>query len=98
MVKVLDDFGFASLALKKEDFLKENYVTQLGYPPLRIDILNSISGVDFDKGYQGKVDGEVDGLKIPFINVQDFIRNKQASGREKDLGDIKALDKKSSKK
>ena len=40
MVKVLKDFGFGSLGLTKEDFIKENNVTQLGYPPLRIDILN----------------------------------------------------------
>lgn len=45
MINVIDDFGFSSLGLVKEDFLKDNYVTQLGYPPLRIDILNSISGV-----------------------------------------------------
>jgi len=94
MVAVIEDFGFASLNLQKEDFLKDNYVTQLGYPPLRIDILNSISGVNFDEGYERKINGEVDGLQIPFINVQDFIANKQATGRPKDLGDIKALEKK----
>jgi len=40
MVKVLKDFGFGSLDLTKEDFIKKNNITQLGYPPLRIDILN----------------------------------------------------------
>lgn len=93
MILVLNDFGFSSLGLSKEDFLKDNYVTQLGYPPLRIDILNSISGVQFNDAYQGKVDGDIDGLKIHFINLQDFIINKKASGREKDLGDIEALQK-----
>lgn len=91
MVKVLEDFGFGSLGLVKEDFLKENYVTQLGYPPLRIDILNSISGVNFEDAYKNKVDAEVEGLFISYINIKDFIANKQASGRAKDLGDIEAL-------
>jgi len=91
MVAVLKDFGFDSLGLTKDDFLKENYVTQLGYPPLRIDILNAISGVDFDDAYQGKVIGQYEDLSILFINISDFIANKQASGRPKDIGDIDAL-------
>lgn len=93
MVKVLKDFGFGSLGLTKEDFIKENNVTQLGYPPLRIDILNAISGVDFEDAYKGKIDAEVDDLQISYINIKDFIANKQASGRAKDLGDIEALRK-----
>jgi hypothetical protein len=94
MVAVLNDFGFGSLGLEKEDFLKENYVTQLGYPPLRIDILNSISGVDFDEAYKGKIIGQYEDLDISFINISDFIANKLATGRAKDLGDIDALNKK----
>lgn len=96
MLKVIDDFGFASLGLKKEDFLNDNYVTQLGYPPLRIDILNAISGVQFEEAFGNKINAEVDGLSINFINVEDFIANKQASSREKDLGDIAALKRKKS--
>ena len=97
MVWVLNDFGFGSLGLKEEDFLKENYVTQLGYPPLRIDILNAISGVEFDEAYNNKIVGEIDDLQVNFINVTEFIKNKEASGRKKDLGDIESL-KKSKKK
>jgi hypothetical protein len=91
MVRVINDFGFASLGLKKEDFLQENQVTQLGYPPLRIDILNSISGVNFDDAYKEKIETEIDDLKINFISVSDFITNKKATGRAKDLGDIESL-------
>lgn len=94
MVAVLKDFGFGSLGLTEADFLKEDYVTQLGYPPLRIDILNTISGVAFDEAYSNMVEGEVDDLKINFINVEEFIRNKEATGRKKDLGDIAAIKKK----
>ncbi|RYE35269.1 MAG: hypothetical protein EOP42_06675 [Sphingobacteriaceae bacterium] len=94
MVNVLKDFGFGSLGLTKEDFVKENHVTQLGYPPLRIDILNSISGVDFEDAYQTKVTGEIDGLQIAYININHFIANKQATGRAKDLADIELLKKK----
>ena len=94
MIKVLADFGFGSVGLVEQDFLRENYVTQLGYPPLRIDILNSISGVEFDEAYANRVEGDVEDLKINFINISEFIRNKEASGRKKDLGDIASLRKK----
>ena len=57
MITVLNDFGFGSLGLTEQNFLKDNYVTQLGYPPLRIDILNAISGVEFDEGYSNKLEG-----------------------------------------
>ncbi len=91
LVNVLNEFGFGSLGLTEKDFLKENYVTQLGSPPLRIDILNTISGVEFDDAYTNKVTGDVDGLDVKFINIADFIRNKEASGRQKDLSDIASL-------
>lgn len=91
MIAVLNDFGFGSLGLAENDFLKDSYVTQLGYPPLRIDILNAISGVEFDEAYANKVNGQVDELKVNFINVNEFIKNKEATGRKKDLGDIASL-------
>ncbi|MES2651044.1 MAG: hypothetical protein V4663_04855 [Bacteroidota bacterium] len=94
IIAVLNDFGFGSIGLSEQDFLRENYVTQLGYPPLRIDILNSISGVEFDEAYANKVEGDVEDLRINFINIPEFIRNKEASGRQKDLGDIASLRKK----
>lgn len=97
MVRVLNDFGFGSLGLKEEDFLKENYVTQLGYPPLRIDILNAISGVEFDEAYNNKIVGEIEDLQVNFINVTEFIKNKEASGRKKDFGDIESLNKRKKK-
>ena len=73
------------------DFLKENTVTQLGYPPLRIDLLTAISGLNFDEAFGKKVIGEIDRLKINFINIEDFKANKLATGRPKDLGDLESL-------
>lgn len=94
MIVVLNDFGFGSLGLVEQDFLKDNYVTQLGYPPLRIDILNSISGVEFDEAFINKVVADVDELRVNFINVSEFIKNKEATGRKKDVADIASLRKK----
>jgi len=89
MVSVMSDFGFASLA--QEDFLKANQVIQLGYPPLRIDLLMSIAGLDFESAFSRCVIVELEGLKIPLLSVNDLIVNKKASGRKKDLFDINWL-------
>lgn len=97
MLLVLNEFGFGLLGFEKEDFLKENLINQLGYPPLRIDILTSIDGVPFEEAYQQKQVIEIDDWKTNYIGLNDLIRNKQASGRLQDLADIKVLEGKQSK-
>jgi len=95
MLKVIKDFGMSSLGLKKTDFLKPGYVTQIGYPPLRIDILNSIDGIEFNDAFKD-VQRVIldDDFEIAYIGLSDFIVNKQATGRSKDLADIKEIQKK----
>ena len=89
----LSDFGFASLGLTAADFEEPDVVIQLGYPPKRIDILTSVSGVEFDACFPNRVAVVVPGLEdpVPFISVDDLIANKTASGRLQDLADIEAL-------
>lgn len=94
MLQVVKDFGFGSLGFTKKDFLKEGYVTQIGYPPLRIDILNSIDGVEFEQAYKNKLSVDLDTLKIDYIGLKDFIQNKQSTGRARDLTDVKEIQSK----
>lgn len=77
MVKVLQAFGAGSLGLSPADFLKEGYVSQIGYPPLRIDILNSIDGVSFTEAYPNKNTIRIEDLEINFIGLQDMMRIKK---------------------
>jgi predicted nucleotidyltransferase len=93
LVLTIKEFGLASLGLTKSDFMQEGYVTQIGYPPLRIDILNSIDGVKFEDAYQNKLIIEVDGIEIKYIGLKDFIENKTASGRIQDIVDLKEIKK-----
>src|SRR5215831_13127335 len=51
IIQVINEFGLSSLKLTKEDFLKANFVTQLGYEPVRIDILNDLDAVSFDEAW-----------------------------------------------
>ncbi|MFI5162202.1 MAG: nucleotidyltransferase [Sphingobacteriales bacterium] len=93
LVSVLNEFGMASLGMKKEDFLQKGGITQIGYPPLRIDILNEIDGVKFKEAYINKLVIDIDGLVINYIGLHDLIKNKQASGRYQDISDVNELNK-----
>jgi len=92
VLAALDDFGFGEVGLTLEDFTAPDRVVQLGYPPLRIDLLTSIDGVDFEESYARRVEVDLGGVMVPFISLTDLRRNKQASGRAQDLADIAALE------
>lgn len=85
------EFGFSERRLSPEDLTRPNTVVQLGYPPNRIDLLTSISGVEFEEAWQGRVSGELDGLSVFFLGLHELLINKQASGRDTDLADISKL-------
>jgi predicted nucleotidyltransferase len=91
MCAVIKDFGMASLGLTKHDFLEPGIIAQIGYPPVRIDILNEIDGVTFDEAYKSKLVFDVDGLPVSYIGLNDLIKNKTASGRSQDITDVKTL-------
>ncbi|KAF0162280.1 MAG: hypothetical protein FD188_234 [Ignavibacteria bacterium] len=91
MEKTLIDFGVSSLGYSEKDFLEESSVIQIGVPPVRIDILTSISGVDFLEAYKNKEKIVLDGEEVFYLSKNDFIKNKRASGRLKDLADIEAI-------
>jgi len=87
----LATFGFGSVGISAKDFLEEGQIVQLGYPPHRIDILTSISGVSFDEIWERRVHSDMEGLPVDFIDRQSFITNKRATGRTKDKADVEAL-------
>ncbi len=93
MTAVIADFGMKSLGITSDDFLQKGIITQIGHPPLRIDILNEIDGVYFQDAYINKLIIDVDGLIINYIGLDDLIKNKQSSGRSQDLTDVKTLKK-----
>jgi len=92
VLSALDQFGFGSLGLAREDFTAPNKVVQLGYPPVRIDLLTSIDGVEFAPSYGRRVTMTVDGIELHFISLDDFKTNKKATGRHKDLADLEAIE------
>jgi hypothetical protein len=91
MIKVLQEFGYESSDISMELFLKENRIIRMGFPPLRIEILTTISGVSFCECFADRLIERIDGIEINLINLTHLKKNKQASGRHKDLEDLEHL-------
>jgi hypothetical protein len=92
--RVLDaliDFGFEFSNLAVDDFCTPNRVVQLGVPPVRIDMITSISGVSWEEANESKAQGVYGDVPVYFIGRKQYLANKRASGRKKDLADIEAL-------
>ena len=90
MVSVLQEFGFHPPELSPEFFLSD-HIIRMGYPPIRIEITTTISGVQFDECYPARILSVLDGIEVSLIDLDHLKRNKRASGRHKDLDDLEHL-------
>lgn len=88
----LEAFGAPLHALELQDLYSPEVVFQIGLPPNRIDLLTSISGVAFDDAWRDRIIVTVSGQDVPTIGRDDFIRNKKAVGRPRDLADVAELE------
>lgn len=91
VVAVLKEFGFNTPELSTDLFLKIDSIIRMGLPPVRIEIMTGISGVQFDECFRRRIVGEIDGVTVNVINIVDLKVNKKASGRHKDLSDLEFL-------
>jgi hypothetical protein len=91
ILTALEAFGFASVGLTPNDFERPDQVIQLGVPPVRIDLITSITGVSWDEAWAGRVAGRYGDMPVSFIGREQFITNKRATGRTKDVADLEVL-------
>ncbi len=91
ILKVLDGFGFGSLNLTAEDLTAEGNIIQLGYEPVRIDIMISIKGLDFSKVWRKRVTGPYGQQTVNYIDRQNLIKLKKLSARIQDKADLELL-------
>lgn len=91
VLQALREFGFSSLKLKEQDFSKAGKTIQLGYEPIRVDILTSIDGCAFSQVWKNRKRGAYGRQKVYFIGKKDLIKNKKASNREQDKADLGKL-------
>ena len=91
IMAALDEFGFGSVGLTAMDFESPDKVIQLGVPPVRVDIITSITAVSWEDAVTGRAEGKYGDIPVYFIGREQFISNKKALGRKKDLADLEAL-------
>ena len=91
ILTALEAFGFTSPDLTTGDFERPGHVVQLGVPPVRIDLITSITGVSWDEAWAGRVMGRYGGVPVCYIGRRQFVLNKRATGRTKDVADIERL-------
>ena len=93
VLRSLNRFGTPLYSLSENDLTVQGTVFQIGVIPRRIDILTSITGVNFDDAWKDCLQVEIDGLIIPVLSREKLIANKEAIGRDKDVIDVKNLRK-----
>ena len=91
IVRVLNEFGFKSLGLEKEDFSSQGKIIQLGYEPIRVDIMTSISGCTFQEIWENKELGIYGGEKVYFIGINELIKNKKVLKGKQNEADLDIL-------
>ena len=89
--RVCREFGFDVPNLKVELFTDPKQMIRMGHPPLRIEILNSVSGLSFEAAWKNQIESLWDGVPVILISLNDLRTNKLASGRLKDLADLENL-------
>jgi hypothetical protein len=89
--RALREFGFAAAGVTPALFLAKNNIVRMGLPPIRIEILTSISGVEFESCYAEKAMVQIEEILVPVISLARLRENKAASGRAKDLADLENL-------
>lgn len=86
-------FGFGALGIDASDLTASNKVLQLGYEPVRIDLLTTVDGVDFEACYRNRSLVELGPVDAPFLSLDDLLTAKRATGRPQDLADVAALNR-----
>ena len=92
--QALREFGAPLSGLTEADFVEEGFFYQMGVPPVRVDVLMGIPGVEFVSAWDNRVIVDFDELPVPFIAKTDLITAKRAAGRPQDLRDAELLAKK----
>lgn len=91
VLSALRDFGVPLFDLSPEDLARPETVFQIGVVPVRVDILTSISGVEVEEAWAGRIQATVDAVTLGVLGREELIRNKRATGRPKDLLAVETL-------
>ena len=92
VLQALEDFGAPSDNLTQNDLQKEELIFQIGVAPRRIDIITSVDGLNFEEAFENSKTVEIEEIPIQVLSINDLIKNKRSTGRNKDLVDAESLE------
>jgi|AntRauTorcE11898_2_1112593.scaffolds.fasta_scaffold58997_1 hypothetical protein len=93
VIQALNRFGFNFGEHLSDELSKPNKRLVVGQPPLQVDIMTTIDGVEFKEAYHVKKVFMIDDLQISIISYNDLVKNKEQTGRLKDRADVEELSK-----
>lgn len=91
VMRALAAFGAPLAGIAEQEFATPGIVFQIGVPPGRIDVLTDLTGLSFAEAWPQRESGRFGNLAVDYIGREAFLRNKRATGRARDLGDIESL-------
>jgi hypothetical protein len=91
VLSAIEAFGFPTTALTPDDIVAGNKVVEMGVVPVQIHVMSQIDGVTWEDVWQSRAAGMLGTRTVEFIGRDEYLRNKHAAGRPKDLADIEAL-------
>jgi predicted nucleotidyltransferase len=91
--RALTTFGAPPAILEALRSLRPDEILYMGRPPVRVDILQTLPGVDFEPAYARRVEADWDGVKVSIVGLDDLLANKRAVGRDQDRRDVRALER-----
>lgn len=91
LLQALEAFGFPACPLQPHDIVDPARIIQMGIEPVQIHVMSAIDAVSWNEAWAGREIGDAGGRELPFIGRREFIKNKRAAGRLKDLADIEAI-------
>jgi predicted nucleotidyltransferase len=89
--KALKRFGLQTTAKQAKEFIEPGSIIRMGLPPVRLEMINNISGLTFDEVWKHRISGEYGAVAVNYMSLKDLLKNKKASGRPKDLADFDEL-------
>jgi hypothetical protein len=92
VLKALSDFGAPLNDLTVDDLSRKETVFQIGVPPLRIDVITDIDGVEFAEAWPERVETAFGGVPTFVISRHHLITNKKTTARLQDLADVQQLE------
>lgn len=98
IINALNEFGFSNIGLTEDDFTEKGKIIQLGYEPVRVDLITSIKGISFEDVWKNKKTGKYGEERVYFIGLDELIKNKTLVNRGQDRIDLKLLKKVNNKK